>query len=381
MSDFMKKIVGLKGLASIGFSDVIGNGVTAIFWFSIAALIDPSTYGNLFYFIGIANIGSSISLIGTQNSLVVYIAKNVKVYSTLYFLSLVFGIISSVAIIIIFYRIDIAFLVISYVIFTLGFSDLLGRKLYFNYAKYSLLQKSLLLVVGLSFFYLFGVEGTLYALVISYLPYVIRVLPVLMNHKLDFSLFKSRFGFIWNNYVMSLVLVFWAQIDKLIIPSMLGFAILGNYSLASQIISMLMILPSAIFKYILPQDASGIKNKKLKQYSIIFSLLSTLFGITIVPIFIPLVFPEYIIVDEIRIMSFAIIPATINILYKSKLLALEKSKLVLVGTIISLITLASGMIVFGSLFGFIGVALSFVLAQVMQTIFLVYFNKFYIYKR
>ena len=39
----------LKELSSIGFSDVIGTGVTALFWFFLASLIEPDQYGEIFF--------------------------------------------------------------------------------------------------------------------------------------------------------------------------------------------------------------------------------------------------------------------------------------------------------------------------------------------
>ena len=53
---------------------------------------------------------------------------------------------------------------------------------------------------------------------------------------------------------------FGGQIDKVILAPLLGFVLLGNYSLALQIFSILIMFSTIIFKFILPQDASGISN-------------------------------------------------------------------------------------------------------------------------
>jgi len=70
-------------------STAIGNGISAIFWFFLAAEISPEEYGNLFYFIGIANIIAGLSLVGTNNALIVFISKNIKLQFTLNFISLI----------------------------------------------------------------------------------------------------------------------------------------------------------------------------------------------------------------------------------------------------------------------------------------------------
>ena len=68
----------LKQLSFIGGADVIGNGVTAIFWFFLASQISPDEYGQIFYFIGIASIAGAFVIVGAQNSILVYAAKNIK---------------------------------------------------------------------------------------------------------------------------------------------------------------------------------------------------------------------------------------------------------------------------------------------------------------
>ena len=102
----------VKELLSIGSVDVIGRGMTAIFWFYLATVIEPEQYGEIFFFIGIGSIASYFALFGTENVITVYVSKNLKIHSTLYFISIIGGIISSLIIIIIFYRFDMPFLVI-----------------------------------------------------------------------------------------------------------------------------------------------------------------------------------------------------------------------------------------------------------------------------
>ena len=92
----MKKInnLFLLTVASAG-----GSGITAVFWFIMAALLVPSEYGEIQYFLSIAAIGSVISLIGTPTVVTVYVSKNYKIESTLYFIVLLVAVISSVIVI------------------------------------------------------------------------------------------------------------------------------------------------------------------------------------------------------------------------------------------------------------------------------------------
>ena len=40
--------MNIKGLLSIGFSDILGTGISAIFWFFMATLMEPEKFGEIF---------------------------------------------------------------------------------------------------------------------------------------------------------------------------------------------------------------------------------------------------------------------------------------------------------------------------------------------
>ena len=190
--------------------------------------------------------------------------------------------------------------------------------------------------------------------------------------KIDFSLIKQRMGFITNNYLAFLLsgAIGGGQVDKIIVAPLLGFAILGNYSLALQVINIMMIFPSVFYKYLLPQESSGVKNKKPKIIVIIFSISISVLGIFIAPTLIENFFPKFIeAVNAIKIMSLAVIPASIALILESQFLGNERSNIVIIGTGISLVFLTIGMIVLGSWIGIIGVAWSLVIATTAKTSF------------
>ena len=366
-TNFKEKIIGQKDLASIGFANIVGSGISAIFWLYIAAVIEPEQYGEIHYFIAIAALAQIISLIGSSNVLTVYTAKKIKIQATLFFISLLVAAISTVVIMIIFSRLDAALLILGYIIFELANSVLLGKKAYTTYSKYFLTQKILMLVLGIGFYYLMGFDGILYGFVLSFMPYTVLIFREFKETKIDFSLLKSRKGFIANNYAMSISGRASSTIDKLVIAPLLGFALLGNYSLALQLFVILLIVPMIIYKYLLPQDASGQSNRKLRQVTIILSVGIAVLGIGLFPYIIPNFFPKFIdAIDAIQIMSIAIIPATITLLYTSKLLGMEKSKFVLITEIISTSALIVGFIILGPIFGVIGLASVFVLSVTLE---------------
>ena len=188
--------------------------------------------------------------------------------------------------------------------------------------------------------------------------------------KINFSLIKPRIRFIGNNYFMSILAITSGQVDKIVVAPLLGFAILGNWSLAYQAIAVMSILPNVFQKYLLPQESTGVKNKKPKIVVIVFSVFVAILGILVGPILISEFFPKFTeAVDAIRIMSVALIPTTIAVILEAEFLGKEKSGVVLIGTAILMTSLIIGMIVLGSLMGIEGIAYSFVIAHTAKTSF------------
>ena len=370
-NNFKEKIIRQKDLASVGFANIVGTGIAAIFWLYLASVIEPAEYGELHYFIAIASLGQIISLIGSSNVLTVYTAKKIKIQATLFSISLLVAVASTIVIIVIFFRFDVGLLVLGYIIFELVNAVLLGRKAFTEYSKYFLTQKTLMVVLGIGFYYLIGFDGILYGFVLSFMPYTVLIYREFRETTIDFSLLKSRKGFIVNNYAYNLSARIGSTIDKLIVAPLLGFALLGNYSLALQLFVILNMIPMIIYKYLLPQDASGKSNKVLKQTAVLTSVGIALFGAVLFPYIIPNLFPKFIeAIDAIQILSIAIIPVMISLLYTSKFLGVEKSKFVLISQIIKTSALIIGFIIFGPIFGIVGLASVFLLVNVFEASFL-----------
>ena len=175
---------------------------------------------------------------------------------------------------------------------------------------------------------------------------------------------------------MNLVGTFNGSLDKLIIAPLVGFALLGNYQLGIQFISIMHILPAIVYKYILPQDASGKSNKKLKQLAVISSVGNAILGIVLAPVVIPQLFPKFIeAVTIIQIMSISLIPSTMNLMYESKFLGNEKIRFLLMGSGVYLVILISSIITLGITFGINGMAMAMVLSASAETIFYYFVNR------
>jgi O-antigen/teichoic acid export membrane protein len=369
-------IIGKKRLLSIGFADIVGSAISGLFWLYIASQLNPDVFGELIYFISIAGLAQMVSLIGSSNALTVYTAKNVKIQSTLFVISILAAAISLAIITIFLNRIDAGLLAVGFVVFSLVNSVILGKKLFIKYSKLVLSQKILTLILGIGLYFVFDVYGIIYGLALSYIPHLVIFVKEFSRTKIDFTLLKPRKGFIINNYVMSLTAGLGGTVDKLIIAPVLGFALLGNYSLAAQMLTMMMMFSAVIYKYLLPFDASGEPNKKIRQIALVISIIITILGVTILPNVIDWLFPKFIDAkDAIQIMSLGVVPGTISILYGSKFLGMEKSKIVMIPKLVSLGVVIGGFLYFGPIYGTIGLAWVIVTALTWESIFLFIMNR------
>ena len=375
-NNFKDSLIGQKGLFSIGFADIVGSGISAFFWLYVASQLNPDAYGEIIYFISIAGLAQLVSLIGSSNALTVYTAKNVKIQSTLFFVSILATAISLAVITIFLDRIDVGLLAVGYVIFSLVNSVMLGKKSFIKYSKLILSQKILTAVLGVGLYFVFDVYGIIYGLALSYIPHLVVFVKEFSRTRIDFALLKPRKGFIINNYVMSLTVGLGGTVDKLIIAPVLGLALLGNYSLALQMFTMMMVFSEIVYKYLLPFDASGKSNKKIRQIALVVSIIIAILGVTILPNVVDWLFPKYVdATDAIQIMSLGVVPATISILYSSKFLGMEKSKFVMTAKLVSLGVMFGGFLYFGPIYGAIGLAWIIVAIFTWESIFLFIMNR------
>ena len=317
-------------------------------------------------------IASTVALLGAANTLIVYTAKNVKIQSSLYVLTLISGSITSIVVFFIFYDVGTSFLILGYVIFGLITSELLGYKLYKKYSKYIITQRALMVVLSIGLFYIFGQEAILIGIALSFSPYIIGIIRGFKKTKINFNLIKERSNFLMNSYLHSVVATLNGSIDKIIIAPLVGFALLGNYSLGLQFLTLLQIIPMVVTKYIIPQDSTGIENRKLKKITILTSLGLAILGFTIGPFVISMIFPEFGETEwVIRIVSLSIIPFTIVLMYQSKFLGQEKSSRLLFSSTIWVGTQILGIIILGSIYGINGIASAVVLGATATAIYVI----------
>ena len=380
-SNIRNRLFAFKGLALIGSADIIANAISAAFWLVIASLLLVEEYGEISYFIAIASI-TICCVAGSPQALMVYSTKYEKIVPTLLLLTLIFTVAASLIAFIIVQRFEIIFLVFSFIVLEVSITLLVGKKLYTRYSKFLLTQKILQFVIGVGLSFSLGVNGVLIGIALANFVLIPIFYKELRRYKIDFSLLKPKKEFIINNQMIYLISVFRRDIDKIVIVPLLGFTVLGNFALTLQFFTIMMVLSSISYKYLLPKDVSGEKNAKLKKILILVSVLIALSGFFFSPYFIENFFTKFTeSIIPIQIASFSVIPSTISVILFSKILALEKSRFLLIANSVQLCVILIGTIFLGILYGIIGVTIAFILGNTIYAITLAAINYNYVGKK
>ena len=369
--DFANIFDKFKGLFSIGISDILSGVISSLFWLYVATLLEVDAYGEIFYIFAIGNLVSTFALIGSKNTLHVYVPKQIKLDSAIFSLVLLIASVISLAVFFINPESFLGLYIFGTIIFGLGLSEVLAKKFYTNYFVLLLSQKLLMIGFSIGLFHLIGTSGILLGTSLSFFVYLVIIIKEFKNTKIDFSLLTPRFKFLFESYGQSIFSSLWSQLDKLMIAPLLGFTLLGNYQLGIQFIAVFQLIPFIVLKYTLPHDASDNPNRNLKILTVLFSIFSTVLIILISPIIIPLFFEKFVyVVDIIQILSLSLIPFSINTaVYSSKILASEKSRIFMIGSIITVSVYAIGIVLFGEIIGIHGVAISYVLGMSVLTVY------------
>lgn len=361
---------GLKGLGIIGITDITSTAISALFWFYMATLLGAEQYGQVSYFLSIGSIVSAVSLVGSSNMLSVYLPKNIRLESTLYLISIIIGLAAFATLFFVFSNASIGTYVIGMIFVGLAGTEIIASKQYSSYPKYLISSKILMVVLSIGLYHVMGVNGVILGFGLALFPYLGRIYKGFRETKIDFSLLRSRIGFMINSFIMNIFSAFKGSIDKMIIAPMVGFTLLGNYQLGLQFLGLMSILPLILFKYTLPQDAEGIPNKKLKRIAILSSVGITALSIFLAPIVVPLLFPKYTAAIEIiQIVSISVIPFTISLIFISEFLGNEKIRVILFGSGISIAVLIISIVLLGMNFGINGIASSIIFADVAEAVF------------
>ena len=359
-----------KGLIYITLGNLVGAAATGVFWLLLASIQNADQYGKTNYEISIASLAASAALLGLNTTVTTYVAKgsskiNVQANQLILISS---GI---AAIIVAFFNWILGFFVIGMAFWMMSTYELLGRKMYKQYAFVNIGARASQLFVSILLYYFLGITGIAIGFIISFLIFSQRYFISMKEFSRDFSEVKNKIKFSLNIYSFNMSNAFLLYFDKLIITPLFGYAVLGYYQLGFQFLLFLGMIPISFYQYLIPEESSGLKKSRVRFLGLLVSIGLTAILFLSSPWILQYLFPHYMAsLDSMRIMSIGIIPMMIVWTLNSKFLNVGDTKYVLFGSAIYL-TIQIGLIFYlGSTMNVIGLALAVVLALIAQASFL-----------
>jgi len=360
----------IKDLLSLSSANIISSLIYGLFWIFLASVFTNEEYGELGFFMSVANVGSGIALLGLGGTILVYEAKKENVFPVSFVIVLISSTVVSIASFVLTQNILASLLLFGMTIFFVILNALNAKQRYRDYSIYLILRAIITIVLSFIFFQFFGIYGILLGYFIATLIIIKELRSLLKNKKISFSILRSKFNFTafsFGNRVSQVLLMYG---DKILIGSIFGFSMLGNYYFAFQVFMLLDNIPRSISQYLVPQEAEGKKNKKLKITSIIAASIISVIAIILAPIGIMALFPQYQdSIFPIQILSVAIIPLSISGIQQAEFFGRENSKFVLMGSIFQSVLYLVLIVLLGSNYGLLGIAIGFLISAIAITIF------------
>lgn len=361
----------VKNFGPVLLSDIISTIIGSVFWLYLATILTKNEYGELQFLISNVGLAVGFAMIANNNSVIVYEAKRLDLRRTLFLISFLIGGIVSVVLFIIYSRFDIILLTFGMMSEEMIVGYFIGKKFFVKYAIFIILQKGLMIALGIGFYLVIGIEGILYGIGLSYISLIPIIFRSVRESKFNFLLFRENFGFIINNYGLRLIVFSRRNLDKIIIVPVLGTAVLGEYALAIQVYTAMVMFTTISNKFLLVNEATK-TNSKFKILVLAIAGLISLLGVTIGPRVISTIFPNYSgVADVIPIFSLTVLPNAVITVYSSKFLGEQNSRVTIVGAIIHTLIYIFLIIFLGSSYGLFGLSVSFLVSSIFYAIFLV----------
>jgi len=254
--------------------------------------------------------------------------------------------------------------------FALMIAGINSQKRYGKLSGYRILRSIATIIFALILYQYLGITGIILGYFIATLFIVKEIHILLKGRKIDFSTLRTKLAFTTYSFINGLSNVFFYYGDKAIIGVIFGFSMLASYQLAGQYLLLLEGIPRSIMVYLVPQESEGHKNKKIKIFSLVVSILIAIVSILAIPIAVTEILPDYEdAIIPIQILSLSVIPLTLSAILQSEFLGKENSRAVLIGGILQSGLYLRFIPLLGIPFGLEGIAIGLLIAVTVRTIF------------
>ena len=364
----VKEDVGLVYTTLGGMGSSI---IAAFFWFILASLLTVDNYGLANYYIAIATIFAGVGTLGLNTTVITYLAKGEK--KLLYeanSLTLISGI--ALALILSIFNWASGLLAAAMIFFIMSTSEILGRKIYKEYAFVSIGQRVAQITLGLFLYFQIGVIGIIIGYFAGAFLFSYKYLRTIKNFSLKINNLKEKRNFTLHSYGYNLIgQTLSNYMDKVLVGALFGYFALGLYQLGFQFFMFLSLIPLSLQQYLLPEESSGNSKREIKTLGLILSVAASLAIFALCPYLITNFFPTFTeAIPLVSVMSLSVIPSTVTAILAASFLGNGKSKPVFTTGVIYLASLIICLSIMGLTIGVLGLALAVIIAQTIQATYM-----------
>jgi len=363
----MNNTDSIKNFSYVGIGRIITIVFQALFYLVIAALLDPEAYGELIVILALAGTFSIVSLFGLNISMQVFRAKeNYEVTNQITTLFIILT--TAAALILLTINQIAAFLCIATSFFAMTQSHLLGSKQYKKSAIYSIIKSGTFFVIPILLYFVFDINGIVFGMAISNF---LGSIPFFKNLSFrSLTGMKNYYKVLIHNFGVHAGISLPYTIDKLLIAPLFGFLIVGIYTFNLQVFIAISVLPGILSQYLISEESSGVRHRKLSLVVVLASFVLAVIVIILAPVLVPIFYPLYAEgIESLQIMVITIIPLSIEVIFRSRLLAQTSTRIgftlfVRIGSMLIL------LVVLGEIYGLVGLSVAVLISQCANTLFL-----------
>lgn len=358
-----------KNFFSVAVGQIIASSLQALFYLIFASLLEPERYGQMSYLIALAGMFSTISRFGLHFTVEVYQAKGNSVLSNQ--ANTLAAIMTGIAALILLPINEFAaILSMAFSFFAMTQYNLLGLKQYKKYVKIAIVKSILFIIIPILLYFVFEIPGILLGMAISNFVGSFTFMKSLNIKVQSFHHLRSNYKFLTHNFGVDVALTFPTILDKLLIVPLFGFISVGIYQFNMQILAAIGLLPEILHSFLLSEESSGNTHKKINYLTVLSSGLFVLMITILAPFIIAKFFPQFSEgIFSLQILVVSAIPLSITSILNAKLQSRESSKIGFSG-IIRIISLLIFILIFGNLYGVVGLSIAVLLSIILYTIFL-----------
>ncbi len=361
--------LNIRNFSFVMVGRVVSSGLQALFYLIFAAMLDPTSYGNLSYIIALAGTFSILSRFGLNQSVTIYQAKNEsKLSNNLNVLSIIATTIASLVLLPI--NIYAALLCFAISFFIMNIHNLMGLKEYKKYMITDIIKGILVIILPITFYFLLEIPGIIIGISISYLLCSFHFLKLSSFSKNIFYSFGIKPKILLHNFGVDISTYAPRFVDKLVVFPILGYSATGIYQLNIQILFGLEMFPIALQSFLLSEESSTTKQNKTIFLVITASIVVAFGSFIIGPLFIEEFFSEYSEgIQSLQILTISIIPLTISAVLYAKLQS-KNSTMVGYSAIVRIGSLLIFLAILGHYYQLIGLSIAVLSSIILNTIFL-----------